>query len=289
MKILFKSKKDYKSIFLCFVHIERAGGTTMHSMFQNSSPTYVSLKTWCNRQDKRNILSPKKLEFMLQVLPFTSGIGGHSTRYNLDYLDVVSSGRELFFLTFLREPVARYMSHYNYQKLIMGIDWDLKNFLADKHFSNFQTKRIAGEENLEKAIEILTKGFSFVGLTGRFDESLVLLKRYLLGLDIRYEKRNELRQNIDVMKYNDLSEVERQKIEHANELDMKLYDHVKNVIYNDSVTEYGIELDEDVRKFKRSNEKYKYPRGRHIILMGYKALFRYLIEPAMHRFDTNYS
>ena len=44
---------------------------------------------------------------------------------------------------------------------------------------NWQTKMIAGEPNAQKAIDLISSRFGFVGLTERFDESLLLLRQWL--------------------------------------------------------------------------------------------------------------
>ena len=82
-------------------------------------------------------------------LPFIGGIGGHTTRSWLDYEGAV--GRDVFRFTFMRDPIARYMSHFNYQRIRMGLDWRIEEFLAESRFDNYHTRRYAGRASLERA------------------------------------------------------------------------------------------------------------------------------------------
>ena len=48
-----------------------------------------------------------------------------------------------------------------------------------RELRNYQTKFISGEENLEKAKNILKNNYNFVGLVEEFDTSLLLMKNLL--------------------------------------------------------------------------------------------------------------
>ncbi len=48
--------------FLCFVHVERAGGTTLQRLLLNLFPTYLSLKPWyCWANEPENCFVPAEL------------------------------------------------------------------------------------------------------------------------------------------------------------------------------------------------------------------------------------
>lgn len=91
------------------------------------------------------------------------------------------------YITLLRHPVERVVSLYHYAKLAETMS--LEEFVASppfKEVDNDQTRRIAGvdpeiggctNETLRAAKENLRRHFSVVGVTERFDETLVLLKR----------------------------------------------------------------------------------------------------------------
>lgn len=92
--------------------------------YKNLRPYYY----WSNEEG--NCFSQKELDLLLKLSPFTTGIGGHTTRTYLDYQKVVKN--PVFYFTFLRNPVDRYMSHLNYQIHSMNIQWDIEEFVEEK-------------------------------------------------------------------------------------------------------------------------------------------------------------
>jgi hypothetical protein len=115
--------------------------------------------------------------------------------------------RPSFYLTFLRDPVDRVVSLYHHilreedellHSDIVGRGATLEEFVADfgcREVDNDQTRRIAGLEPpfgevddrvFERARRLLRDRFAFVGVTERFDESLIALKRRLGWEHVRY-------------------------------------------------------------------------------------------------------
>jgi hypothetical protein len=79
---------------ICFIHIEKTAGTTLHRVLTNNFPHYVHLKSWhfwSNCED--NDFSRRECQHLKQVLPWVRVIGGHGVRSYLCYESV------------LREPV----------------------------------------------------------------------------------------------------------------------------------------------------------------------------------------
>ena len=116
---------------LCFIHIERAGGTTLHYVLRNNDPLrYLTLTPWFyEANEPGNWLTADELQWLRRLLPHTRGIGGHPPRSFLDYEAAV--GEPLQYFTFLRDPVKRWTSHYNYQREVMGVPWTAEAFLDD--------------------------------------------------------------------------------------------------------------------------------------------------------------
>ena len=102
--------------------------------------------------------------------------------------------RPSFYVTLLRDPVERVVSLYHHllreeAELLDGVS--LHEFVTElrlREVDNDQTRRIAGVEPpfgavdeavLELAKRNLAERFAFVGVTERFDESLLALKRRL--------------------------------------------------------------------------------------------------------------
>ena len=98
-------------------------------------------------------------------------------------------GRPFTYVTLLRDPVERVVSLYHYLKLDERMS--LEEFAAQPPFreaDNDQVRRVAGADPeiggctramLEAARENLRRHFAVVGVTERFDETLVLLNRRL--------------------------------------------------------------------------------------------------------------
>ncbi len=269
--------------FLCFVHIERAGGTTLHGMLENARPGYVSLKSWDRPGDHRNILTPEKLRFFLRCVPFAKGVGGHTTRSFLGY-ETVLRDRCISYITFVRRPVERYMSHFNYQRMVMGHRWSLEGFLADERFANFQTKRIAGGADVGAAKAALREKFAFVGLTDRYDESLVLLRRVGVlpgGATLNYERMNELRGSEGLLTVESLDRRLRDQVQQANALDEELYEFAVRE-FRTRLALAGEEVEAEVASSRSSNQGYRYPRRTRARRVLYRAFVRLLVEPLMH-------
>ena len=268
--------------FLYCVHVERSGGTTLHRLLQNLFPGYLSLRPWwCWANEPENAVGEEELAALHRWVPGLSGVGGHTTRsWNVNPRLV---GQPVMRFTFLRDPIARYMSHFNYQRVRMGVDWTIENFVAEERFANYHTKRYAGRFDLAEAKRVLSEDFEFVGLTDRFDESL-LLWRQALGrpdLSVRYERENALREE-DVVRFDDLSAVQQRAVEDANALDQELVAHGREQVFSRQENEYPGNLDADVIRFRETNAGFCYPRLRARLRSPWGLAAKNLIEPVLH-------
>ena len=240
---------------ICFIHIEKAAGITLHSIFKNNTFRYITLSPWAIRaNDPENVFTPQEAKIFFRLFPYLNGFGGHTTRAYLDYEQAI--GREIAYFTFLRQPVSRFISHYFYHKQIMNIDWDLRSFIEEGHYNNFMTRRICGKDDALLAIQYLKEKFKFVGLVERFDESLLLLKNEL-GLQ-NFNMHYEI-QNVNPKKNEKaISGYLINKIERANQSDLQVYDFVKHVLYPEFKKNYGRSLTEDLEKFKQEQLGFRF-------------------------------
>ncbi len=265
----------------CFVHIEKAAGTTLHTIFLNNYWSYVHVTPrvyWTNKE--KNALLAEEVLRLGKILKFSQGFGGHTVRNYLGYESVL--GRKVKYITFLRDPVKRYISHYNYQKNIMGIDWSLDDFLAEEKFSNFMTKRITGSYDLERAKKQLTTSFSFVGLTEYFDQSLLIMKYRLFDecFGLSYQKRNVARP----YQPESLSEKHIQHVKQNNQLDLELYEHAKDIFENRYRKEYPGNLCKDLEELEKKKRKHSSTKKNihRLLSYGYDLVF-HAIEKKVHR------
>jgi len=130
------------------------------------------------------------------------------------------------YVTFLRDPLQRAVSHFYYWKRIEGADnkvwvkftkenWDLERFLTSSYFANFQSKFLYGC-NLNI--------FDFVGVTEQYGRSLELLGSYVPG----FEGLNLLNANVNPLRKSgsdyDVPGVMRRAFAKLNGRDYALYD-----------------------------------------------------------------
>jgi hypothetical protein len=194
--------------------------------------------------------------------PFLCSIGGHSVTAFSDLETVV---KDIRYITLLREPKTRYVSHYFYHMSMIKKYIHFREFLAFGEKWNFQTASLSvgnfrgiriSSADLERAKELLSEEFLLVGVVEEFDEFLVQLKRLLRPkrFDPRYSPQNVSRagdhssrdypQNI-LTKYSD-------EIAERNQLDLELYEHVVSCLLPRQRAEYGSSLSADVNEFQKA-------------------------------------
>ena len=179
-----------------FVHIERTAGRTVISILRRSFGTGhcdIRLPLVRRRVDRpkyqldcRVLVDAEVLRRVRRVYRNLQGIAGHNVK---PYGDLSVSSPEIRFFTFLRDPAARLRSHFLNALLADHGPRDFDRWIAATWVHNWQTKMIAGEPNAQKAIELLSTRVDFVGLTERFDESVVMLGQWLQVPGFRPEYR----------------------------------------------------------------------------------------------------
>ena len=269
--------------FYCFIHIEKCAGTTFSHSLKYNMPAYLSLKPWYFwSNEPNNYLSSSELKRIIKLYPFLSGIGGHTTRTYANYEDVVDKNIKYF--TFLRDPIARYMSHFNHQVNKKGIDWTIESFINEDKFNNCITRRVAGSEDIDLALYNLKNHYDFIGLFESYDESLLLLNQLVFNKKIKpnYEFKNDSL-NEKKVKFVDLSKEVQEKIIANNSLDIKLYKEVKQQLYPEFVKKYKGNLEQDLVKFKEENSNYKYNALRYNVIKATRLITEKIIEPLAHK------
>ncbi|MEA2041474.1 MAG: sulfotransferase family 2 domain-containing protein [Bacteroidota bacterium] len=252
---------DTKTIFL---HIPKAGGSTLHRIAEHQ---YVPKKIFTVKGDainkylsKLNNLSKKEvdnLQFIKGNLPF----GIHRTlpgKYQ--------------YITILRDPVRRVISHYYYVKQstthYLHQKYDLKNMSLKEYVSNPPTNELnngqvrflcglpkvdyglggrdyIGEEQkmLDAAKENLRNMPAF-GLLERYDLSLLLFADILNWHSPYYKIRNKAK-----VKKEKVSDETLEIIKANNQADIKLYRFAEE-IFRKKTASFSTE---DIQKFKRIN------------------------------------
>jgi hypothetical protein len=234
---------------LAYVHVMKTGGQTMCDILRQSFPG-----RHCDLQAE-GVATADDLRFAMRFYPRLRSVAGHGV---VPLGDLGEACPSIRYLMFLRDPVERCVSHYQYRRNKDETS-GFENWLA-RH-ANYQTKflcRRRGDDDLcsvvpdaERAIAAIDHHVGFVGLQERFDESLVLLARWIGDADFEpaYRSRN-VAQRVSVRRgiMDDPRLVELMRAHHAE--DAKLYRHVREVVYPRQVAAYGGSLEEDVARLR---------------------------------------
>jgi hypothetical protein len=188
------------------------------------------------------------------------GIAGHNVK---PYADLQAACPEIQFVTILRDPFARFRSHF-LNRAPGHTREALDEWLSDDWTHNWQTKMIAGKPDGAMAIELIKSRFGFVGLTEKFDESLLMLRHWLRepGFDVTYKSANcisaKQRPRDAARKKSDMSYLEsaevRAQIAAANAEDQKVYDFVTSTVYPQQCAKYGANLEAELRELREENQ-----------------------------------
>lgn len=205
---------------IAFVHIQKAAGTTLKFILKNSLGV---------RHSDVNPVDPPfdrpfgaaDLEFAKSTNPWLCSISSHEIIQPTLHL-----GDAVMPFTMLRDPISRSISHYQ-DKVVSGrrsLSFD--EYIEDPANHNFQVRKIAGAEDLERARTLLLERFFFTGLTERFAESVRILAALCpWPLDLRCRPGN-------VSKDRQISErlhsdpVALDRLRQVNRLDQQLWDFV---------------------------------------------------------------
>lgn len=246
---------------LAFVHIHKTGGTTLQWIMRSSfGPRYCELEPltigaaysqtpWMAPASAADLAYPDRL------YPRLEGIGGHHVQ---PHTDLHYPYPNIRYFTFMRDPLKMRASMYQHGVEALGEEnCVFDEWLEEEQSRNRQTKMIAGAADVNKAIEIIRERNIFVGLTERFDESLLLLKALVAGdLNISYRRMN-VAAGDTAGKQVLSSPRTREMLAEGNEADMALHEYVKHDLYPSYQRAYGPGLTADVAQFKASLDRYR--------------------------------
>lgn len=210
-------------------------------------------------------------------------LSGHTV---YPYLDYGEYGRDMHWITYLREPaevlVSSYVHQFTSNQATHGkFRLDFAEWCRVFPRRNRQTKWIAGCQSFETAKQILREKFRFVGLVERFDEGLLVMRNELglPDLDLRYRPKMITRdQALKKQLLNDPGIKE--LIGGLVDLDQPLYDYVQDELYPTYVEKYleTQNLCQDVIEFQSKCEKY-HESSLNAGLWAYRLKNRLLYKP----------
>lgn len=233
----------------CFSHVQKAGGTTVEAVMRRHFGARHMLvdppRGWIYRK--------ADLAADLRLNPWTRSICGHWLRPFVNFGEFES---RLLWYVFLREPVARFLSHYQYHAEQMGVTAPFRRWSRSRIQHNWQTQYLAGEQDVEAAKQILSGRYVALGLLEDFDRSLLLVRRALRleGLDIWYGRPHNAANG---SRREPLSSEARELCLECNELDIELYRFASEELYPRQLAGYGeerLEADLDAAVTGRGSE-----------------------------------
>ncbi len=227
---------------LFFLHIPKTAGTTFQYILENSLGM-----THCHLGHiGKHVVDQRDVDFTRKMFPWLRSIAGENL---VDPLHFVVP--DPFYITFLREPVARAFSHYQDDVLRAGKTITFEEMLmTDEVLSNTHVKRLAGREDLDRAKMVLEK-FHFVGLTEKFDLCLHMLQKINpVKLNYNYKRKVTARDNsIKKALENDqrIVDMTREK----NKLDVALYEFAVKEIFPKFCAQTGFSPADKVESFDK--------------------------------------
>jgi hypothetical protein len=219
---------------LIFLHAPKTGGTTMMRIIERQYPAGSVLGRY-DSSDGAELanLPPDELERLRAV-------GGHFRFGAHDFI-----ARDTVYVTMLRDPVARVISHYHFVRQRPEHDQyqaatalSLRDFVRSSGSAepnNDQTRLLAGgmsddhptpDDMLAAARRNLRDGVAVVGLTEEFDRSLLLMRR-----EFGWDRPFYLRENVTRGRAHRgvISAETRRMIEDFNALDRALYEEARTL------------------------------------------------------------
>jgi hypothetical protein len=221
---------------IIFLHIPKAGGTSLARYALNAYPQgkAVQLNNTSSAelyQTIQMILTERPWDYQLIFATHLAGVG----------VEKASTHRPCYYVTMIREPIARLVSHYHYilHHTHHPMHERFKQFASVEegvqHLRmNSQTLMLAGvsvrtectPEILEQAKHNLENLFAAVGVLERFDESLMLYKQ-VLGWPMPAYLPPE---NVGRTDKSPISAALRQQLYEQNQFDVALYRHVEALL-----------------------------------------------------------
>src|SRR5690349_12972379 len=128
---------------LLFLHIPKTAGTTFQFILENS----FGMKHCHLGHMGKMVLDQRDLDFTRKFFPRLRSIASENLVDPLRF-----SVPDPYYITFLREPVARVFSHYQDNVLRGGKTITFEQMLLqDDALVNNSVKRLAGREDLDRA------------------------------------------------------------------------------------------------------------------------------------------
>jgi hypothetical protein len=235
---------------LAYVHIEKAAGQSVTGILENNF-TFRHCRVKPLKKSHSGVFCASDLKVVSRINPSLQAISGHSILPTSDLHTLVPGIR---YITLLREPIARYISHYQYWVEKLDRKMDFIHFLDIPAMNNFQTKKIAGTGDISKAKQILRNHFFLVGTVDDFIPFMKVLSIKIQPVKFNkiYVERKNVADKLSKEKLHKRTKKYLTQIKKNNQLDLELYDFVKNEVFYNTKKKYEQIISANERCFRNA-------------------------------------
>lgn len=266
--------------FLIYLHIQKTAGITVQRLLRRKMGRSIPARAMglfvgqSQGVDTLSALKAKRFSDRYFVGHICYGVHKHLPTPN-------------YYAAFLRDPVDRLISLYKYSNSnptayyhAYAKDRSIEEFLLDSglmELDNGMTRFIAGsdsdlfinrtpigncgEDLLEKAKENIRNSFVTVGITERFDESILVLAKILGWRNAYYFSRNRASAGDGEHHKRGLaSDQLRQTLEEKNSLDRRLYSFAQSKL-DEQIESLDGDFEATLSRFQRRNQLFQKTMG----------------------------
>lgn len=249
-----------------FLHIGKTAGTTMRQVLRRNFPASHTMLVRVHGRSREETLDrfaalPEEVRARPRLLV------GHTVYGLHEHVP-----RPSVYISMVRKPFSLVLSQYRFVLRTPGhrhheIVTSKRMTIADyvesgisMEMDNSQTRAIAGDRStpfgectdamLETAKEHIDRSFAVVGLTERFDETLILLRKRFGWSKLRYVSAN-----VAPKEPVEISDTTHDLIQEHNRLDNDLYRYVGER-FDEALARYP-KFEEELSRFRRANRRYR--------------------------------
>lgn len=225
---------------IVFLHMQKTGGSTFNFILGNN----FGITACPTNHTKKEVFTQDDLNFARKIYPRLQCITGHNLVQPL-----ALAVPDPYYVTIVREPVARVISHYQMSLTAANNRMSLEESLPKLDvLQNLQVRKMAGGPDLDRAKDFLEK-CSFVGVTEQYDLSLHVLDRLSTRkLNLNYHRRTVTK---DRTLKKSLAADSRlmEMVRDYNKLDLELYDFAVNKIFPKLCAKVGLSPSDKVSSY----------------------------------------